>query len=400
VQLSRKSISLSVLVLAALIFRTATSQSLPRTAWPVSTPEKLGLDASELAALDTDIAAGKYGNTDSMLVIRHGQIAYDRTYPHDYEKLYGEQARKTSALNPHDFGGPYNYFNPFWHPYYQRGELHTLQSVTKTVTSVVIGTAVARGEFPSIDTPVLQFFPEGKVANIDDRKRRMTIRHLLTMTAGFDWNESLPYNNPANNGSAMEASEDWVAYTMNRPMSDEPGVRFNYNSGATEILAHIFAKATGQDIEEYAAKSLFAPLGIGHYFWKRTPLGLADTEGGLYLDRRDLAKIAWLYLKNGVWEGKQIVSPAWVKESLTPSVIVSAATGVKYGFKWWLYPYSKEDPHLVFGGGGFGGQRPLVIPAYDLVMVFTGWNILGEKGLSAGEAIARVTAAVKDRNQP
>ena len=380
----------STTLLLAIVYSAAGQKT-----WPVSTPEKLGLNASVLAALDNDIAAGKYANTDSMLVIRHGQIAYDRSYAHDYEKLYGEQAHKTSGLNPHDFGGPYNYFNPFWHPYYRRGELHTLQSVTKTVTSVVIGVAVTRGEFPSIDTPVLQFFEAGKVANIDERKRRMTIRHLLTMTAGLDWNEGLPYSDPANTCTVMEASQDWVSYTMNRPMSDEPGKRFNYNSGATAILAHIFAKATGQDIEEYAAKNLFAPLGIEHYFWKRTPLGLADTEGGLYLDRHDLAKIAWLYLKNGVWDGKQIVSPAWVKESLTPAVTVSAAAGVKYGFKWWLYPYSKDDQRLVFGGGGFGGQRPLAFPAYDLVVVFTGWNILGEKGLSAAETISRITAAVK-----
>src|SRR5579871_2431797 len=123
--------------------------------WPVSTPDKLGLDETVLARLDADIAGGKYGNTDSMLIIRHGQIAYDRSYPHDYDKIYGEEARKTGALNPHDFGGPYNYFNPWWHPFYHRGDLHSMQSVTKTVTSVVIGVAVTRGEFPSIDTPVL-----------------------------------------------------------------------------------------------------------------------------------------------------------------------------------------------------------------------------------------------------
>ncbi len=393
-----KKSAVAVLALAAPLFaQSAAGQSWPTARWAVSTPAKLGLDESVLAALDADIASGKFGNTDSMLVIRHGQIAYDRTYPHDYDKIYGEQSRKTGALNAHDFGGPYNYFNPWWHPFYQRGDLHTLQSVTKTITSVVIGTAIARGDFPSIDTPVLKFFPDGNVANVDDRKRRLTIRHLLTMTAGFDWNENLPYKDPANTGSAMEASADWVSYTINRPMSEEPGTRFNYNSGATMILGRIFEQATGQDIEEYAAKHLFAPLGIVRYFWKRAPDGSADTEGGLYLDRHDLAKIAYLFLKNGVWEGKQIVSPAWVRDSLTPSTIVSAATGVKYGFKWWLYPYSKDDPRLAFGGSGFGGQKPLVIPAYDLVLVFTAWNILGERGLSPAEAIRRVSAAVKDR---
>jgi len=140
-----KNLALAVLALAALLL-THSASSQPRAAkkWAVSTPEKLGLDANVLTALDADIVSGKYGNTDSMLVIRHGQIAYDRTYAHDYGKLYGEQARKTGGLNPHDFGGPYNYFNPFWHPYYRQGELHTLQSVTKTVTSVTIGVAIDR----------------------------------------------------------------------------------------------------------------------------------------------------------------------------------------------------------------------------------------------------------------
>jgi CubicO group peptidase (beta-lactamase class C family) len=377
--------SLTTIVTALLLVQSAAAQ-----AWPVSTPEKLGLDRTVLEALDADIAAGKYGNTDSMLVIRHGQIAFDRTYHRDYDKLYAAQAKQPGALNAHDFGGPYNYFNPWWHPFYQRGALHTLQSVTKTVTSVVIGAAIAREEFPSIDTPVLSFFPGINVANVDERKRRMTVRHLLTMTAGFDWNEGLPYKDPANTGSAMEASADWVKYTIDRPMSDEPGARFNYNSGATMILGRIFEQATGQDIEEYAAKHLFRPLGIEHYFWKRTPDGGADTEGGLYLDPHDLARIAYLFHKNGAWEGKQIVTPDWVKQSLTPATTVSAATGVKYGFKWWLYP-------TAFGGSGFGGQKPLVIPEYDLVIVFTAWNINGEKGISPAEAIARVSSAVQDR---
>lgn len=382
----------------ALTFAAQATVAQPTVAkrWPISSPGKLGLDRDALARLDAEIASGKYGNTDSMLVIRHGQIAWDRAYKHDYDKIYGEQAHIPGALNAHDFGGPYNYFNPWWHPFYHRGELHALQSVTKTVTSVVIGVAVTRGDFPSIDTPVLRYFDAAKVDNVDDRKRRLTIRHLLTMTAGLDWNEGLPYQDPKNTAVVMESSMDWVSYVIGRPMSEEPGVRFNYNSGATEILAYIFERATGQDIEEYAAKYLFAPLGITDYFWKRTPLGLSDTEGGLYLERHDLAKIAYLFLKNGVYAGKQIVNPAWVKESLTPAVTVSTASGAKYGFMWWMYPYGKDDPRLAFAGSGFGGQKPIAIPAYDLVLVFTGWNILGEKGLPTGEAITRILDALRE----
>ena len=377
--------------------RRASREAWPTQSWPVSTPEKLGLDAKVLAQFDADIAAGKYGNTDSMMVIRHGQIAIDRTYKHDYDKIYEEDARKPGALNPVDFGGPYNYFNPWWHPYYRRGHLHSLQSVSKTVTSIAIGIAVTRGEFPSIDTPVLKFFAGRKVANLDDRKRRMTIRHLLTMTGGFDWNETLPYDDPANSDSIMESLPDWVGYAIDRPMVDEPGKTFNYNGGETMILSYIFRQATGQDLEEYTAKYLFAPLGIRNYFWKRNPQGLADSEGGLYLDPHDLAKIVYLFLKDGVWDGKQIVSPAWVKDSLTPSAIVSPENGTKYGFKWWLFLTSKDDPRLVFAGHGFGGQLPIVIPQYDVVIVCTGWNILGDLGLSSEEAERRVLEAVKDR---
>ena len=230
-----------------------------------------------------------------MLVIRHGRVAYERSYPHDYDAIYGEQAKKPERLDALDAGRPYNYFNPWWHPFYRRGDLHTMQSVSKTVTSVVIGVATARHEFPPLDTPVLSFFDASPVKNVDARKQRMTLRHLLTMTAGLEWHEDLPYDDPKNWCGLMEASFDWVRFAVDQPMSDEPGARFNYNSGATQILAHVFRRATGHDVEEYAARHLFTPLGIERWFWKRTPTGLADTEGGLYLRPRDLAKIAYLY---------------------------------------------------------------------------------------------------------
>ena len=364
--------------------------------WPVSSPKEVGLDPEVLRSFDTDIAAGKYGCVDSMLVIRHGRLAFDRSYRHDYDRIYGKEAKETGALNAHDPTGPYNYFNPWWHPFYRRGNLHSLQSVTKTVTSVVIGVATARGEFPDLTTPILKFFDTSKVANIDERKRRVTIRHLMTMTGGFDWNEDLPYNDPNNSCSLMEASFDWVEFAINRKMARESGTAFNYNSGETELLAHIFHVATGRDIEEYAAEHLFAPLGIEHFFWKRSPSGPIDTEGGLYLDPHDLAKIAYLFLNKGVWQGKPIVTPKWVMESVTPQVDVDKS-GVKYGLKWWIFPYG-DGSKAAWAGSGFGGQMPIIIPEHDLVIVFTGWNILPDRPqLSHTEAIDRILQALTDR---
>lgn len=367
----------------------------PTKRWPTATPAAVGLDAKTLAELDADIASGKYGYVDSMLVIRRGKLVYDRSYKHDYDKIYGKQAGETGPLNAHDPSGPYNYYNPWWHPFYRRGDLHTMQSVTKTVTSIIIGVATARKEFPDLDTPILKFFDEKKVANIDDRKRRVTIRHLLTMTGGFDWREDLPYSDPNNAAVVMEASADWVEFAINRPMAREPGTVFNYSSGESQLLSHIFRVATGKDIEEYAARHLFAPLGIESYFWKRTPAGLVDTEGGLYLRPHDLAKIWYLFLKRGVWEGKRIVTDDWVKASVAPSVSVAPNGTVKYGFKWWLFPYG-DGSRLAWAGSGFGGQMPIVVPEYDLVMVFTGWNIHDDrnKRLSHRVAIDRVIRAI------
>lgn len=383
----------SVLATIFLTACAAAQNPWPTNGWPTSTPAAVGLDAKVLAELDADIAAGKYGYVDSMLVIRHGKAVYDRAYKHDYDHIYEKEAKEPGPLNAHDPSGPYNYFNPWWHPFYRRGELHTMQSVTKTITSAIIGVATARKEFPALDTPILKFFDPAKVSNVDERKLRITIRHLLTMTGGFDWNEQLPYTDPNNAAVQMEASADWVAFTINRPMAREPGTLFNYSSGESELLAHIFRVATGQDIEEYAAKYLFAPLGIREFYWKRTPSGVVDTEGGLYLRAHDLARIAHLFLKNGEWEGKQIVQADWVKASVTPSVKVGNS-GIQYGLKWWLYPYG-DGSHLAWAGSGFGGQMPIIVPEYDLVVVFTGWNTLGgNKRLSHREAIERVLRAV------
>jgi len=387
-----------IFVLAGLPAPALKAQTeWPTKQWPSSTPEAVGLDSVAITGLDAEIVGGKYGYIDGMLIIRHGKVVFERSYQHDYDRIYSAEVGKPGALNAHDPTGPYNYFNPWWHPFYRRGDLHSLQSVTKTVTSVVIGVATARKEFPSLDTLALSFFDPSKVANVDDRKRRLTIRHLLTMTAGLDWNEDLPYADPNNSCSVMEASFDWVDYAIGRPMAREPGTEFRYNSGATQLLAHIFRVATGKDIEEYAQRYLFAPLGIEQYFWKRSPSGIADTEGGLYLRSLDLAKIGYLFLKNGVWEGKPLVQPEWVTASVTPSATVSS-DGVKYGYKWWLIPYSKDDARLAWAGSGFGGQLPIIFPDYDLIVVFTGWNILPNRPeLSLRVAVDRILDAVSDR---
>ena len=321
----------------------------------------------------------------------------NKWYPRDYDTIYGDSARASASLNnSHDPTGPFNYFNPWWHPTYRRGTLHTLQSVSKTVASAVIGVAVTRGEFPTLDTPILTFFDTTAVANLDPRKRRITIRHLLTMTGGFDWNESIPYSDPRNTAGALEASPDWVKFTIDRPMMREPGTQFNYSSGESALLAHIFFRATGVDIEEYAARHLFAPLGITNWHWKRTTSGAIDTEGGLYLDATDLARIWQLWLQGGRWQGTTVVSEAWVRESVTPQIATSTRAGApKYGYKWWLYNNPVQKDAFIWAGSGFGGQFPMAFPDQELVVVFNAWNISGGPTLPLRAVQERLIRAAK-----
>jgi CubicO group peptidase (beta-lactamase class C family) len=388
-------------VITTLVIAAPSAQSQanwPTKQWPTATPQSVGVNVAVLDSINAEIAGGKYGYIDRMIVIRHGRLVYDRSYKQDYDVAYRDSVRVRGPLNSLDPTGPFNYYNPWWHPFYRRGDLHTLQSVTKTITSMVIGTAVTRGDFPSLDTPVLSFFDTSKVANVDARKRRITVRHLLTMTSGFDWNENLPYTDPNNTATALEESADWTKYTIDRPMAAEPGSIFNYNSGASALLAYVFHRATDADIEEYAARHLFAPLGIERWFWKRTPAGLADTEGGLYLEPRDLAKLWYLVLKQGQWDGKQVLSRDWVRTSVTPAIATAAVAGAaRYGLSWWLYPMQKDSSRYYWAGSGFGGQIPLALPDEDMVVVFNAWNILpGKPRLPLRPIVTRLLNAVMD----
>jgi len=370
--------------------KTSTNPAVtwPTKGWPKGTPGIAGLDEGVLGSFDADVASGKYMFVDSFQVFRCGTEVFARKYTHDYGQIYGKEAKTKGPLNAR-LTGPYNYFDPDWHPFYHGTDMHSMQSVSKTVTSVIFGVAITRGDFKAgLNTPILKFFDVARVKNVDDRKRRMTLKDVLTMTTGLNWNEEVPYDDPRSDSSLMEATDDWVQYVIDKPMAEEPGKVFNYSSGATELLAYIFQKETGQDIDAYGEKYLFVPLGIKHH-WKRTYLGVIDTEGGLYLSGEDLAKIGYLYLHDGLWDGKQIVSNDWVKESLKP--YIDAEEDFRYGFKWWLYPLNGK---FVWMARGFGGQKLMVFPEENLIVVFTGWEILKDPAPTK-DLIDRLLPAMK-----
>ena len=195
----------------------------PTKGWATATPAGVGLDERVLAGLDKDFATGKFSLVDGFAVYRCGKKVFERTYQHDYAKIYGKQAKEKGPLNAR-LTGRYNYFDPEWHPYFHGTDLHSMQSVSKTVTSVILGIAVTRGDFKAgLNTPVLNYFDVAKVKNVDERKRHMTLKDVLTMTTGFEWNEDVPYDDPRNDASSMEAADDWVQYVIDKPMANDPG---------------------------------------------------------------------------------------------------------------------------------------------------------------------------------
>jgi CubicO group peptidase (beta-lactamase class C family) len=235
---------------------------------------------------------------------------------------------------------------------------------------------------PSLDTRVVEYLSAYQVQNDDALKRSITIEDLLTMRVGMDWNESsTSYNDPDNISTRMERVDDWDQFVLDQPMLEQPGTSFTYNSGASQLLSRILEEASGMRVEEYAEEFLFGPLGITEYYWKKTPGGRTDTVAGLYLRAGDLARIGYLYLNDGVWNGTRLMVAGWSTKTMQSPTrgirTVSPPWQLGYGHQWWNYCSDPDSPCEVMAGLGWGGQLLLVDPANDLVVVSNSWNIYG-----------------------
>jgi hypothetical protein len=343
-----------------------------------------------LDSINSEISNGKYGLIDRFMVIQNEELLADFKYEQDYELI----AQKYDTTNHQ-----YNYNHPSWHPYYKQTELHTLQSVTKSVTSILLGIALDLNNDYSTETKAMSFFTDYEINSRDIRKNDITIKDLLTMRSGLMWDESR-YPDPTNDCLLMESSNEWINFVLNKPMDTLPGTVFVYNSGASVLLGKIVRIISGKRIDKWAEEKLFEPLGITDYYWKETPNGEMDTEGGLYLKAEDLVKIGSLFLNNGKWNGEQIVSENWVKESTSPivnDVNPNEESKTGYGYQWWV-PKHKNGISEIFAGNGFGGQYLMMSPEYNLIVVFNGWNINDEPEKSTWRVLQdRIIPALKHK---
>jgi CubicO group peptidase (beta-lactamase class C family) len=329
-----------------------------------------------LDAIDRDARAGVYGNLDHLLVIRKGATLIDARYARDYRTIsrgahgpIGCGFGCTDAAWMHEF----NYFHPDWHPYYQNRNIHTLQSATKSIAATIVGIALDRGEIKTLQQPFLEYFADKDLSHVDARLRTATLADVLTMRTGIEWHETDRPLDASNTTIQLERSRDWIQFTLDQRTEAAPGTKWVYNSGGSQLLSGIIRKATGRFIDDYAREHLFTPLGISDFHWKKTPSGHPDTEGGLYLSADALARIGRLYLANGMWNGRRILSEAWVTQATTRHA-TNIGSGWDYGYQWWI---TTHDGVEVWAGRGFGGQMLYVIPARDTVAVVYAWNVFG-----------------------
>jgi len=294
----------------------------PTNNWQISSPEAQNVDSAVLDQMLTHIDE-THLNLHSLLIIRNGRIILEKYYP------------------------PYT-----------RDTKHELYSVTKSFTSTLAGIALDQGKLTGLNQPVLDLFPDMIFANNSFEKESINIENLLTMTSGLDWLEG------DSSYTAMYRSSNWVKWVMDLPMADPPGKEFRYCSGCSHVLSTIVNRAAATEGASFASRYLFSPLGIRDFEWETDQAGIPIGGWGLKLTTRDMAKLGYLYLNSGQWEGSQIVSKTWVQTAVTKHVDTEGDLG--YGYQWWTYPR-----HNGYAALGRYGQTIFVLPDAKIIVVIT-----------------------------
>jgi CubicO group peptidase (beta-lactamase class C family) len=315
----------------------------PTRGWRESTAAAQGLDSELLARADRAIEA-EYPNIYSLLVVRHGYLVFEKYY------------------RGHNRFDEYN-----------------IKSITKSITSALIGIALEQRYLSSLDQRVVEYLPEYAARPIDQRKQAITLRHLLTMTSGFAWTED--------DIDAWVSSPNWVRYAMNRPLAHNPGETFTYDTASSHLVSAVLSKATTLSEFQFADEQLFGPLGISARVWPADPQGYTFGGSELHLTSRDLAKFGYLYLNNGYWDGKQVVPATWVTGSTTEHHSKVGFFGDEgYGYLWWV---TKDQGHAAFFALGYGAQYVYVVPDLDLVVVITANTAIAPKAIKDAGPLIR-----------
>ena len=340
------SLTISGLILGLLMVACEpdTLDTKYRSEYPLA--EEEGLNGKALEWLVEDIKDGDYGEVRSLVIMRNDRIVLEE------------------------------YFSGF-----ERDDLQPLFSITKSVLSALIGIAFDQGYIDSLDKPMLDYFEEYEtIQNLDNRKKSITIRHLLSMSAGLDWNElAVPYSDPSNIFNLWYYAEDQIQIVLDQPVVTQPGTFVNYNSGLSQLLSIILTKETGQSASEYAAENLFNRLDITDWSWSTLKLNDSVNNGGWGLSLRpvDLVKFGQLYLQQGYWGSMPVVPENWVRTSTDSLGIMSIRTN--YGYQWSRYSNRMVEAGFldragIYFGSDYSGQYLWIIPYYNMIALVTAAN--------------------------
>ena len=319
---------------------------VPGQEWRTARPADAGFDIDVLDQVRDGFASGRYGAMDGLLIVRQGYMVVEQ----------------------------YNGWS--------RTRAHTMQSVTKSVTSLLFGILQQQtGAAAALDRPVVDVFAERSIANTDARKEALTLRHLLMMRTGMDfWEQPYP-------GSPLDqlnrSSGDWTQFVLDRPMTGEPGAAWAYNSGAAILTGAVIRELSGAATDQFARTELFEPIGVTGETWYRSPFdALPHCGGGLGLKPSDLARIGYLVLRQGRWGERQVVPSEWIAASVQPlssgNELIYAPYNPGYGYFWWTFPRERSGAGAeVIAASGAGGQWLFIVPALDLVVAIVASNGAG-----------------------
>lgn len=315
-----------------------------------------GMDTVKIVALTKLILADSFPNIHSVLILKDNKLVYENYFAGQDQIVGSSKGYIEHGIN----------------------DLHDCRSISKSVVSACIGIAVQKGLIKSVDDSVFNYFPDYKKYAVG-KKSGITIRHLLTMSSGLDWNESVPYTNLKNTEVRMDFSFNPINYILSRDLAVEPGKEWNYNGGGTQILTEIIKRQSGLPIDKFAEKYLFSPLSIKHYDWlafifkKSTPNGAS----ALRLRSRDFAKFGLMYMNDGVLNDSVILSKEWIQQSLSPQ-IARPSTKYKsagYGFQFWTYTDTIGNKIFdISEAKGNGGQAIFFCKKLNLMVVTTAGN--------------------------
>ena len=318
----------------------------PGAEWARKPPAELGMAEGPIEKLATAIRQGEHGAIHSLLVVRDGYLVFE-----EY------------------FGG------------YPATRPNELQSTTKTIAALLTGIAIEQGYF-KLGDPVMKLVSESYVNDGDARRQKIRVQDVLTMRVGMDWKEwNVPM--PERDANLMIESKDWIQYMLDRPMKSEPGSEFQYNTGASVLLAGIIRRTTHLPAERFADENLFTPIGVRSQMWRaKDAKGTINAGGGLMLTSRDMARVGWLVASNGKWNEKQVVPSRFLDRCFTPSTekvgtlaLNGEAQPFHFGCHAWIIPVPYQGKTItVRATMGTGGQYIFILPEFRTVVVSTAWN--------------------------